>query len=80
MKLTKIVHLAVKGMDKEAKQRLADALNISLNSLYRLINENQSNGDLTKAKAIEIISQETGISKDQILEDERLVEDKAINA
>ena len=70
MRLSKIAILALKGFSKDAKARIADAIGSSTKSLYRHINENQDNGDLTKMKALQVISEETGLDQSQILEED----------
>jgi hypothetical protein len=79
MKLSKIALLALKGTGKEAKERIAEALGTSLNSVWRWISENKNNGDLTKAKAVEIIAEETGLDAGQVLEEETSEEMDKVN-
>lgn len=69
MKLSKIAMLALKGSDKGIKERIAEALGVSLNTVWKWIRDNENNGDLTKVTAVQIISEETGIPVDQILEE-----------
>lgn len=66
MKLTKIALLAVKGCGSAIIKRLASALFISESHVYKLIRENSD--DLTKAAALEVIREETGLTDDEILE------------
>ena len=79
MKLSKITILALKGMTKEHKGRLAESMGMSTNSFYRHINENQDNGELTKAKALQVISEETGLDQSQILEDTEKINEEITN-
>lgn len=69
MKLSKLTILALKGMDKENKERVAGLIGTSIKSFYRHINENKENGELTKARAIQVIGEETGLSQSEILEE-----------
>lgn len=74
MKLSKMALLAVRGMSMEVKKRVADACGITLQTFYKKIRENEINGVLTKAIAIETIAKETGIRYGDIL-DEDLAEE-----
>lgn len=67
MKLTRIAILALRGFSSDAKARLADALGISLSTLHRYINDNDDN--LTKAAALTVIREETGLLDSEILEE-----------
>jgi DNA-binding transcriptional regulator YiaG len=51
------------------KNRLALALDCSVPTVERWIKENESNGDLTKATAVQIISEETDLTQGEILEE-----------
>lgn len=53
----------------QVKNRLALAFRKSGYTIERWIDENVENGDLTKAMAVQIISEETGLTDDQILEE-----------
>lgn len=72
MRLSKTAVLALRGHTKQRKAQIASKLDMSVNTLYRLINENQDNGDLTKVKALQVISEETGLEQSQILEQDTL--------
>lgn len=48
--------------------RLAMELDCSEQSVIRYINANQVNGELTKAAALKVIREETGLSDTEILE------------
>lgn len=65
MKLTKIALLAIKGGGREMVQKLSEVLGVSEPTTYNYIATNSDN--LTKAAALEVIRQETGLSDDQIL-------------
>jgi predicted DNA-binding transcriptional regulator YafY len=67
MKLTHIAILALRGSGTETVERLADALNVSNASIYRYLNTNSD--DLTKAAALAIIRDVTGLTDDLILEE-----------
>lgn len=69
MRLSKIAILALKGMGKENKERIAGLIGTSIKSFYRHINENKDNGELTKAKALQVIGEETGLDQSEILEE-----------
>lgn len=69
MKLSKIAILALRGCPRRTKQKIADELSMSLNTFYRLINENERDGDLTKATALKTIAGVTGLDDSQILEE-----------
>jgi transcriptional antiterminator len=65
MKLTHLAIIAIKG-SKGIVPKLAEALDVTTNSIYRYISEN--NDELTKAAALRVIRQETGLEDSQILE------------
>lgn len=67
MRLSKAAILAVRGMDTNTKEKLSDALGVSWQTLYRYISENDDN--LTKASALQIIRQVTGLADSELLED-----------
>lgn len=56
------------------KAVLALALEFGFTELWinKLIEKNKENGILTTAKAVQIISEETGLSQDEILEESEL--------
>lgn len=68
MKLSKIALLAIRGLDFDAKKRLADTLVVSHGTLYRYLQDNDDN--LTKAASLEFIRKETGLRDSEILEKE----------
>jgi CTP-dependent riboflavin kinase len=67
---------ALKKITVRTKNRLALELDCSVPTVDRWIKENEPNGSLTKAKAVEIISQETELVPDQILEESTVEEQK----
>lgn len=67
MKLSKAAILALRGTNQEAKKRIAERLGVVSSTVYRWINDNDDN--LTKAEALKLISDETGLSEDQLLEE-----------
>lgn len=70
MRLSRIAILAVKGASPGIIKLLAEAIGVSEPSIYRFINENDDN--LTKAAAIKVIELETGLTREQILEEEQV--------
>lgn len=69
MKLSKIAILALRGGGVKAKARIANEIGASMKTVYGWVAENKINGPLTIAKSLEIISEETGLTRDQILEE-----------
>ena len=68
MRLSKAAILALKGMDKEAKQRIGDAVGVAASTVYRWIQDEDDN--LTKAAALAVIRNETGLTDQELLEEE----------
>lgn len=68
MKLSKVAILALKGSGVDFKERLAKSIGVSLQTLYRYIVENDD--AMTKAAAMELIREMTGLDDDEILERE----------
>jgi hypothetical protein len=68
MKLSRIAILAIRGASPGIVKKLAEAIEASEPSIYKWISENHSN--LTKAAALKVVREETGLTDDQILEDE----------
>lgn len=64
----KLSQKAIDAITVRTKNRIALELNCSVPTVDRWIKENEDNGDLTKAKAVEIIQEETELLKNQILE------------
>jgi hypothetical protein len=54
--------------NKRARARLQLALDRSEYRINDYIKDNESNGELTKAIALQVIKEETGFSDDEILE------------
>jgi hypothetical protein len=67
MRLSRIAILAVKGASPGIIKKLAEAMVVSEPSVYRFINDNDDN--LTKAAALKVIREETGLTDEQILEE-----------
>lgn len=66
MKLTHIALLAVRG-SKGIVPKLSEVLGVHEQTVYGYIQRNHEN--LTKAAALKVIREETGLSDDQILEE-----------
>ena len=66
MKISGIAILALRGTSTDFKQKLAGVLGVSLSSVYRYLETNDDN--LTKAAAMQLIRQETGLTDQQLLE------------
>lgn len=70
MKLSKLAILVIKGSEVDFKERLAEAIGVSIQTFYRYVVENDDS--LTKASVLKLIRIETGLSDDQILEEETI--------
>lgn len=66
----KLSNKAISNINVRAKNRLALELNCSVQTVERWIKINESNNDLTKTKAIQIISEETELELSEILEED----------
>lgn len=66
MKLTQI---AIDAITVRTKNRIALDMDCSVPTVDRWIKENEDNGDLTKARIVEIIREETNLKNSQILEE-----------
>lgn len=60
---------AISKITVRTKNRLALELDCSVPTIERWMNQNLDNGDLTKTRSLEIISEETGIPIAEILQD-----------
>lgn len=69
MKLSRTAVFALRGLDFPAKKRIGASLGVTASSVYRWIQDNEVNGQLTKAAAIKAISEETGLAEGEILEE-----------
>lgn len=65
----KLSQKAINSLTVRTKNRLALELDCSAQTIERWIKENESNGNLTKAKAVQIIREETKLPDAQILQD-----------
>lgn len=63
--------LALRGLKKDEKQRFADRIGKNIQTVYRWLQDNSE--EMTKAAIVEVISEETGLRKDQIIEEESLI-------
>ena len=76
MKIKNLIIMAIRG-NTNLRKRLKETLDISEPTLYRLITENNSNDDLTKAAALKVIREELGLTDSEILEEMDTVVDSA---
>lgn len=53
------------------RNRIALEMDCSVPTVDRWIKENEDNGDLTKAKPLQILREETGLTDAEILEEEK---------
>lgn len=60
--------------DRKVLLQIALALNFSEQWMRRVIENNKNNGPLTTALALQVIREETGLTDDQILEEEKTEE------
>ena len=67
MKLTKQA-IATIRKNAECKRELMYHLEISYTTIYRWLESNNANNDLTKALSLKIISETTGLKQNEILE------------
>lgn len=67
MRLSRIAILAVKGSCPGIIEKLAEAIGVSNPTVYQYIREN--NDELTKAAALKVIREETGLTDAEILEE-----------
>lgn len=68
MKLSKAAILSLRGMSRDQKDKIASAMNVQPSTVYRWISTNDDS--LTKAAALLVIREETGLTDDQLLEEE----------
>jgi hypothetical protein len=67
MKLTHLALIAIRGTRKTIVPRLSEALGVGEQVIYKYIRTESD--ELTKASAIKIIREETGLTDEQILEE-----------
>lgn len=60
--------------DRKVLLQIALALDFSEQWMRRVIENNKDNGPLTTARALQVIREETGLTDDQILEEEKTEE------
>lgn len=70
MKLSNIAILAVRGTDTEFKKGLAKAMDVSEQTMYKYLVSNDPN--LTRAAALEMIREKTGLLDNILLEREAI--------
>lgn len=66
MKLSKITILALRGMDRYDRQRIADSIGVTEQTFYKWIRTNDD--ELTKAACLTILRKELGYNDDVLLE------------
>lgn len=69
MRLSKIAILVIKGSSPAIVKKLAAALVVSDATIYRYVNDEEDD-NLTKAAALAVIREETGLADEEILEQE----------
>jgi hypothetical protein len=68
----KLTRKAIKGIkDQTVRLKLAIGLGFSEQWINRVIAANKSNGPLTTAIALKVIKEETGLTDQEILEEEK---------
>jgi len=67
MRLTKQAIASIRK-NAECKRELMYQLKISYTTIYRWLESNNANNDLTKALSLKIISETTGLKQNEILE------------
>lgn len=66
----KLTAKAISLLTQVIRLKLAAALGFTELWINRLVDANKENGPLTTAKALQVIREETGLSDDQILEED----------
>lgn len=70
MKLSKVALLALRGMDKATRKRVAHDMGVTEDTMYRWM---RSNSDvMTKAANLAILRRELGLSDSDLLEENEL--------
>lgn len=67
MKLTHLAIIAIRGTRKTIVPKLSEVLKVGEQVIYKYIREESD--ELTKAAAIKVIREETGLTDEQILEE-----------
>jgi phage repressor protein C with HTH and peptisase S24 domain len=71
--IMKLTQRAIDGLsEREAKLKLALALSFTELWINKIIGANKDNGPLTTAKALQVIREETGLSDQEILEEDSI--------
>lgn len=70
----KLTDTAIKSLTVRARNRIALELDCSVVSVDRWIKDNEPNGNLTKASVLRIISEETKLTDQEILEEDTVDE------
>ncbi len=68
MKLTQQA-ISLFHRNNRLRSLLALELDVSAASINRYLDDNENNGRLTTVRAVQVISQETGLSEEEILEE-----------
>lgn len=68
----KLTAAAINALTVRTRNRLALELDCSVPTVDRWVKDNEENGKLTTAKAVQVISEETGLKPSKILEEERV--------
>jgi hypothetical protein len=64
---------AIQSIDRKTRRKLAAELDFTEYWIGKLLENNKPNGPLTTAKAIEVIGAETGLSRDEMLQEEEVL-------
>ncbi len=67
MKLSKAALMILRG-SKDLKERIAGAMEVKLGTVYKWVQSNDDN--LTKATVLHILSEESGLNDEDLLETE----------
>ncbi len=65
--ISKPALLAIRGLTKEGKKRIADKVGRNLETIYKWIRDNSE--EMTKSIVVQAIAEETGLTRDQIIDD-----------
>lgn len=70
MKLSKVALLALRGMDRATRKRLAQDMGVTEDTIYRWMRTNDDS--FTKAANLNILRRELGLTDDDLLEEDRI--------